>query len=75
MAIGRISASTPFGLKWARRVHLDIVPQPSSDERNAIVAALEKTGAQHDSRGDWWRAGVGENLEEGAGESLSPAGE
>ena len=56
-------------------MHLDIVPQPSSDERDAIVAALEKARAEADSRDDWWRAGVIENLEEGAGESLSPAGE
>ena len=53
----------------------DIFPEPSSTEREAIVAALEKARAQPDSRDDWWRAGVVENLEEGAGESLSPAGE
>src|SRR5215207_6606774 len=75
LAIGRISASTPFGLKWAPRMHLDIVPEPSSDERDAIIAALEKARAEADSRDDWWRAGVIENLEEGAGESLSPADE
>jgi hypothetical protein len=56
-------------------MHWDIVPEPSSDEREAIVAALEKARAEADSRDDWWRAGVIENLEEGAGESLSPAGE
>jgi hypothetical protein len=56
-------------------MHWDIVPEPSSDERDAIVAALEKARAEHDIRDDWWRAGVMENLEEGAGESLSPAGE
>ena len=56
-------------------MHLDIVPEPSSEEREAIVAALEKARAQADGRDDWWRAGVVENLEEGAGESLSPAGE
>jgi hypothetical protein len=54
---------------------VDIVPEPSSDERDAIVAALEKTRGQADSRDDWWRAGVVENLEEGAGDGLSPAGE
>jgi len=56
-------------------MHLDIVPEPSSDERDAIIAALEKARAEADSRDDWWRAGVIENLEEGAGESLSPADE
>lgn len=56
-------------------MQLTIVPEPSGDERDAIVAALEKARAQADSRDDWWRAGVVENLEEGAGESLSPAGE
>ena len=56
-------------------MHLDIVPEPSGDEREAIVAALEKARAEADNRDDWWRAGVVENLEEGAGESLSPAGE
>jgi hypothetical protein len=54
---------------------LDIVPEPSGEERAAILAALEKARAQPDSRDDWWRTGVIENLEEGAGESLSPAGE
>ena len=54
---------------------MDIVPEPSSQEREAIIAALEKTRAQADHRDDWWRAGVAENLEEGTGESLSPAGE
>ena len=56
-------------------MHLDIIPEPSRDERDAIVAALEKARAEPDSRDDWWRTGVIENLEEGAGESLSPAGE
>jgi hypothetical protein len=56
-------------------VQLEIVPEPSSDERDVIVAALEKARAQADSRDEWWRAGVVENLEEGAGEGLSPAGE
>jgi hypothetical protein len=56
-------------------MQLEIVPEPSSEERVAIVAALERTRAEADSRDDWWRAGVAENLEEGAGEGLSPAGE
>lgn len=56
-------------------MHWNIVPEPSSDERDAIVAALVKSRTEPDSRGDWWRAGVLENLEEGSGESLSPAGE
>ena len=56
-------------------MHLDIVPEPAGNEREAIAAAVEKARAQSDPRDDWWRAGVMENLEEGAGESLSPAGE
>ena len=56
-------------------MQLDIVPEPSGEEREAIAAALEKAQAQADHRDDWWRAGVAENLEEGSGESLSPAGE
>jgi hypothetical protein len=56
-------------------VQLEIFPEPSSEQREAIIAALERTRAEADSRDDWWRAGVVENLEEGAGESLSPAGE
>lgn len=56
-------------------MRLDIVPEPSGEEREAIVAALENARAQPDHRDEWWRAGVLENLEEGAGESLSPAGE
>ena len=56
-------------------MRLDIVPEPSSEEREAIIAALEKARARADHRDDWWRAGVVENLEEGAGEGLPPAGE
>jgi hypothetical protein len=54
---------------------LDIVPEPSPEEREAISAALAKARAQPDGHDDWWRVGVVENLEEGAGESLSPADE
>jgi hypothetical protein len=53
----------------------EIVPEPSGAEREAIVAALKQARAEVGSRDDWWRAGVVENLEEGSGESLSPAGE
>jgi hypothetical protein len=56
-------------------VQLDIVPEPSGEEREAIVAALTKARVPSDDRDEWWRAGVVENLEEGAGEGLSPAGE
>jgi hypothetical protein len=56
-------------------VRLDIVPEPSGEERAAILAALEKARTQADSRDDWWRAGVVENLEEGSSDGLSPAGE
>ena len=56
-------------------MRLGIVPEPSAEERAAILAALAKARAQADSRDDWWRAGVVENLEEDAGESLAPAGE
>jgi hypothetical protein len=56
-------------------VRLNIVPEPSGEEREAIIAALEKARAQPDHRDDWWRAGVAENLEEGTGESLLPPGE
>jgi hypothetical protein len=56
-------------------VRLNIVPEPSGEEREAIIAALEKARAQPDHRDDWWRAGVAGNLEEGTGESLLPPGE
>jgi hypothetical protein len=56
-------------------VQLDIVPEPSGEEREAIIAALEQARSHSDDRDDWWRAGVVENLEEDAGEGLSPAGE
>jgi len=56
-------------------VQLEIFPEPSGEEREAITAALEKAQFQAIRRDEWWRTGVVENLEEGAGESLSPAGE
>ncbi len=56
-------------------MRLDIVPEPSREEREAITAALEKARSQSDHRDEWWRVGVAENLEEGAAEGVSPAGE
>jgi hypothetical protein len=56
-------------------VQLEIVPEPSGEEREAITAALEKARSQSDRRDEWWRAGVVANLEEDAGEGLSPAGD
>ena len=56
-------------------MQLEIFPEPSGEEREAIIAALDKARSEPDRRDEWWRAGVVENLEEGAGESLSPAGE
>lgn len=56
-------------------MHVDIVPEPSCEEREAIIAAVDKARSEPDRRDEWWRAGVIENLEEGAGERLSPAGE
>ena len=56
-------------------MQLEIFPEPSGEEREAITAALDKARSEPDRRDDWWRAGVVENLEEGAGESVSPAGE
>ncbi len=54
---------------------MDITPDPPGDDRKVIIAALIKARALAADRDDWWRAGVVENLEEGAGESLSPADE
>jgi hypothetical protein len=56
-------------------VGFDIVPEPSTKDREAIVVALQTARLVTDCRDDWWRAGVLENLEEGAGESLAPADE
>jgi hypothetical protein len=56
-------------------VQVDIVPEPSGEDRKAIMVALEKARAEVDSRDDWWRGGVQENLEEGSSDGLSPAGE
>ena len=53
---------------------VEISPEPSPAEREAIEAALgaafERDGS---GRGDWWREGLGENLAAAAG--LDPAPE
>lgn len=56
-------------------MRLDIVPEPSAEDRQAILAAFEQALAEPDHRADWWRAGVQENLEESTGEGFSPADE
>jgi hypothetical protein len=45
-------------------VQLDISPTPSEAEREAIAAALERLAEGAASgRGEWWEAGIRENLD------------
>jgi len=55
-------------------VLVDIVPEPTSEERAAIEAALRSRAAQDGGRpGPWWEAGARESV--GAGDPTdSPVG-
>jgi hypothetical protein len=46
-------------------VKLDIAPEPTPEERAAIVAALQQLRAQERGGiGAWWQAGLRENVED-----------
>ena len=50
-------------------MNLEITPEPSPEERAAIVAALEQLRAEAErGPGAWWETGLRENLEEGPDE-------
>lgn len=43
----------------------DITPEPTPEERAAILAALEQVQAEEErGPGHWWQAGLRENLED-----------
>jgi hypothetical protein len=47
------------------RVSLEITPEPSPEERAAIVAALEQfRGEEERGLGAWWETGLRENLDD-----------
>jgi hypothetical protein len=46
-------------------VHVEISPEPSEPEREAILAALERERQALDEVTLWWRAGVEQPEEEG----------
>jgi hypothetical protein len=41
-----------------RSVDVEITPEPSDEERQAILAALRVEAAEHASPTLWWRAGL-----------------
>jgi len=46
-------------------VELEITPEPTPEERAAIVAAIEALEAEAArGRGAWWEAGLRENVED-----------
>lgn len=51
---------------------MEITPEPSPEEREAIERALAKLLEEHrEQRSNWWREGVAENLAFPNGERLS----
>jgi hypothetical protein len=41
----------------------EVTPEPEPEEREALERALERLLAEpKDSRSEWWRVGVGENV-------------
>jgi hypothetical protein len=48
-----------------RGSQFEITPEPSPEERDAIVVALERLRAEEERRpGLWWEAGVRESVED-----------
>jgi hypothetical protein len=46
-----------------RGTHLEITPEPTPEERAAILAALDRIEADAQRRpGAWWEAGLRENV-------------
>jgi hypothetical protein len=40
-------------------VHVEITPEPTPEEREALLVALKRTlGEERDGPGAWWKAGV-----------------
>ena len=51
---------------------LEITPQPSEDERRAILEALEEEGRSALAPTPWRRAGLGPGLEDEADQAVAP---
>jgi len=48
-----------------RGTHIEITPEPSPEERAAIVAALEElAAAEAGGLGAWWEAGLRESVDD-----------
>ncbi len=48
-------------------MHYEITPEPTPEERDALVAAIERLGDEQPFRESaWWRAGIRESTEEDA---------
>jgi hypothetical protein len=46
-------------------VKVDITPEPTPEERAAVLAALERLRAEEErAPGPWWEAGLRENVED-----------
>jgi hypothetical protein len=53
-------------------VDLEITPQPTEDERRAIVEALEEEGQVDLAPTPWRRAGLGRGPEDEADQAVAP---
>ena len=48
-----------------RGSHIEITPEPTPEERAAILAALEQVQAEDEGTGSgWWEAALRENVED-----------
>ena len=46
-------------------MHVEITPEPTPEERDALLAALERVlGEERNGPGAWWEAGVREAVED-----------
>jgi hypothetical protein len=56
-------SSTLLRVSLDRGSHFEITPEPTAEERAAILAALEQLQADERAPGRWWEAGVRESIQ------------
>jgi len=61
--LSRCGCTRLFRVTLERGTHVEITPEPTHEERAAILAALDRIRAGDERRpGAWWEAGLRESL-------------
>ena len=59
----RLGSTTLLRVTLERGTHIEITPDPTREERAAILAALEQLRAEEErGPGAWWEAGLRDNV-------------